>query len=366
MHSALIARARWGVLAALAAACGGYAGSAPDASASPPGDADADSIVAPIASGVVDGGDSMDVAAWAPIPGACTGPWRLSEAGLFADVGRAIPASSAIAYRPSYALWSDREDKDRWVQLPAGGVIDSRDMNHWLFPVGTRFWKQFRRGDGRLEVRVVARTGPGDSDYCLGAFLWREDGSDADFVVDGAVDVHGTDHDVPAAARCLDCHGGEPGRVLGFSAVQLSHAGEPNLASLARDGLLSDAPPPGADFSPPGDDVVKAALGYLHANCGHCHAHGSITYRDTDQVLRLAVEERVPEETEVYRSVVGHRVDRLINRGYDLRVSPGHPDDSALYHWMSVRGDKIGMPPLATKHADPDGLAHVRAWIEAL
>jgi hypothetical protein len=33
---------------------------------------------------------------------------------------------------------------------------------------------------------------------------------------------------------------------------------------------------------------------------------------------------------------------------------------------MSVRGDKVGMPPLATEHTDPDGMAIVRAWISGL
>jgi hypothetical protein len=33
---------------------------------------------------------------------------------------------------------------------------------------------------------------------------------------------------------------------------------------------------------------------------------------------------------------------------------------------MAQRAPSVQMPPLATEHVDPDGLARVRAWIAAL
>jgi hypothetical protein len=48
------------------------------------------------------------------------------------------------------------------------------------------------------------------------------------------------------------------------------------------------------------------------------------------------------------------------------RLVPLDADMSGLYYRMSTRGPKTQMPPLATKHADADGLALIEAWIEAL
>ena len=39
-------------------------------------------------------------------------------------------------------------------------------------------------------------------------------------------------------------------------------------AALFEEGWLSDAVP---ESSVPGDPSTVAALGYLHANCSHCH-----------------------------------------------------------------------------------------------
>src|SRR5688572_24491791 len=96
--------------------------------------------------------------AWAPPP-------RLAEAGLFSDITNKVVASAAIGFQPAYALWSDGADKQRWVVLPEGGAIDSSDPDHWRFPVGSRFFKEFSQSGRRLETRLIERFGPGDGDY---------------------------------------------------------------------------------------------------------------------------------------------------------------------------------------------------------
>ena len=55
----------------------------------------------------------------------------------------------------------------------------------------------------------------------------------------------------------------------------------------------------------PGNAVTSAALGYLHANCGHCHNPGGTARPDTDMDLRLAVSDAQPEDTAAYRSTIG-------------------------------------------------------------
>ena len=298
------------------------------------------------------------------------GPRRLSATGLYSDLGAGTIAPGIVEYAPAFALWSDGADKRRWVQLPAGALIDTSDMDHWRFPVGTRFWKEFSRDGVRLETRLVERvadTGDREADTWMGAFVWLPDQSDAVLAVDGATDVLGHDHVVPSQVRCWTCHGGEPGPGLSFAAVQLSKAGAgPSLASLAASGVLSHPPPAAADYSPPGPPAVAAALGYLHANCGHCHDPLGSARPDVDLFLRLDVAARTPEATAAYRTAVGVPLQFFRGGGLTARIVAGDAAASAVIYRMSMRAMGVSMPPIATEHVDTVGLATVTAWIESL
>src|SRR5688572_18926108 len=197
-------------------------------------------------------------------------PGRLSQTGLYDPSGGL--ADGVFAYRPAFELWADGADKQRYLRLPARAVIDTSNMDSWRFPEGTRVWKEFSRAGRRLETRLIEKVGPAAADWAAVSYVWRDDGQDAVAAPSGYLDVLGSEHDAPGAGECIGCHGGRASYVLGLSAVQLAAPGAPgelDLAGLEARGLLSD--PPGADLSIPGTDTERAALGYLHANCGHCH-----------------------------------------------------------------------------------------------
>ena len=294
-----------------------------------------------------------------------TGP--LSQSSLYSDFASRTLAPGTLEFAPAFALWSDGADQRRWLQLPLGTTIDSSDMDHWVFPIGTRFFEQLSLGGVLLETRMIERTGPNPMDYWMGAFVWNAAQTEASFAPDGAVDINGTDHDAPPSAACWACHIGDRGRILGFSAIQLSRPGTgATLISLAQDGTLSQPPPPGADYSPPGDATVSAALGYLHANCGSCHDTYGVAHASTDQLLRLSVAERSPEATAAYRSAVGVHLNEFNEPGYSYRIVPGNPSMSTIVFRMAQRGDYRQMPPFASKHPDPAGIAAVSAWITGL
>ena len=290
----------------------------------------------------------------------------LSETGLFADLQQRTPARGVEAFAPSSVLWADGAEKLRWAAL-GPGVIDTSDMDHWIFPIGTRFWKEFALPEGVLETRLIERYGEGREDYFMGSFVWREDGSDADLVPDGQKDVHGTTHDAPPQKQCWSCHQGERGRVLGFSALQLSFAPGtregPSLESLSRRGRLSEAPE--FDASAP-LSRTEPALGYLHTNCGHCHNLSGTAWPDTQMVLRLAVGETSANESALYESIVGQPIQYYRAPEGSLRVAPGKPEESVLLSRMLERTTKEQMPPLGTKAMDEVGLALVRGWISGL
>jgi hypothetical protein len=193
------------------------------------------------------------------------------------------------------------------------------------------------------------------------AYLWNDSGSDAEAVPDGRVYARGTPHDVPNEDDCRACHLGVNDVVLGFSALQLATAesGE-TLANLAREGWLSHTPPA---IQLPGDNAVRDALGYLHANCGSCHRPNTgVALDQTPLDLWLDVHALdTVARTPTYLTSVGQPAQA----GDDAELSviePGNPEGSALWLRMATR-DRRAMPPLASKLVHRDGLSLVEQFI---
>ncbi|HSD89003.1 MAG TPA: hypothetical protein VLB44_15855 [Kofleriaceae bacterium] len=281
-------------------------------------------------------------------------PGLLSQTGLYTDIRAKTLSSKLHEFAPANVLWSDGAEKHRWYYLPAGTTIDSSDMNHWKFPVGTKLFKEFARDGKRLETRLiwrVADTGNREADTLVGSFVWNDAETDAVFAKDGAQDIKGTDHDAPAADTCWRCHVGEAGHVLGLSALQLG-----DVSALP----LSSPPPAGTTYAAP-----NAALGYLHANCGHCHNPEGGAWVDSHLVLRLDVDEHDASTNQIVQTTVGVPLEQWIGRGYTYRVVAGDPAQSALFYRMSQRTMNVQMPPLATEHVDDTGLALIQTWIQS-
>jgi hypothetical protein len=288
---------------------------------------------------------------------------KLSEMGLYADFAGKALSPAVIEYAPIYPLWSDAAQKRRWLWLPAGATIDTSDMDHWVFPIGTRVFKEFVRDGKRLETRMIERTA--DGDYRFGSYVWNDAETEALWTTTGVTGARGTDHDVPAVGVCNQCHNSEPGHVLGFSAVQLSGTTGVTLDTARAKGWLSAPPPAGTRYAAPGDATTSKALGVLHANCGTCHNDQSIAYSQTDQVLRLYVGETTPQSTRIWKTSVGQKTQSWLT--LPLRIAAGDASSSAIWVRMSHRAPDPGpMPPVGTKIVDPDGLAAVKAWIDAL
>jgi hypothetical protein len=289
----------------------------------------------------------------APAPLPTTMPALLSQTGLYKDIATKQLVDGTMEFTPANVLWSDAAEKHRWIQLPGDAQIDSTDMDHWVFPVGTKFFKEFALDGKRLETRLIWRVGDSgdrEKDTLVGAFVWNDDESDATFVVDGQDDVRGTPHDAPAADTCWKCHVGEAGHILGFSALQL---GDVSTVPLTVQ--------PGVTFAAP-----NAALGYLHANCGHCHNPDGSAWVDSHMILRLDVDEHDVATTKIYQSTVGVPLEQWIGRGYTTRIIAGDPDNSAVAVRMAARGTVVQMPPIATEYVDPIGLQTIRDWITSL
>jgi hypothetical protein len=292
------------------------------------------------------------------------GPKLLSQTGLYASRSSSHELQPGVTpYTPQFQLWSDGASKRRFIWLPPGAQIDTRDPDAWQFPAGTKLWKEFSVDGKRIETRYLEKLGPGPDDWLALPFVWRAQQDDAVVASTGASDALGTGHDVPAARDCMGCHGGTASRVLGFSAIQLNRtapAGEWSVARLAADGVITD-PVVLADV--PGDADTRRALGYLHANCGHCHNQQRPAERSDGRCYNprrdFDLSLRVDQLADIRRTGVFATAMHEV-------IEPGKPRSSVLYKRAHGSFFRPRMPPLATEQLDPELLPLLDRWIAAL
>ena len=304
----------------------------------------------------------------AQVEGSAPLPERLSDTGLYVTGSTTRLRPGVLTFAPHYALWSDGADKQRWIALPPGGVIDASQPDAWQFPPGTKAWKEFRHASRRIETRTLERLRDGTWRYAT--YLWRDDGSDAVLAPARGVaawpvaQAPGGRYAVPSRSDCTGCHESAATPLLGFSALQLPLNA---LNDLVERGLVRDLPP--ATLQRPAQFAARsaterAALGYLHANCGHCHnrSGAGVPLR-----LTLAQSAADPEASRAatLASMLGvagrFRTPAWPEAGH--LIEPGQPSHSTLALRMRSRDARVQMPPLGTDIADDEGLRLVERWI---
>lgn len=291
-------------------------------------------------------------------------PALLSETGYFDD--------ELQGYQPLAPLWSDGAEKQRFVRLPCGQSINTVDIDNWLFPKGTMLWKDFVVDGARVETRVLKKIGDAADAWDMSAYRWNAAQDDAALARAGGPAV-APGWQIPAATTCIECHGNLAGRVIGFSALQLAHDGPGiTLASLIADGRLT-APPQRTQALVHGWEATsQKALLALHGSCGHCHGAGGIgsewTASDTTPglSLRLSFNDVDVAHSATVLTAVSVPLMTPVSDDIVLRIAPGDPAASGLFHRMSNRGEWTQMPPLATDIVDEESTAAVAAFIAAL
>jgi len=300
-------------------------------------------------------------------------PGTLAETGLCLDASCSQISPDVFAYQPHFQLWSDTATKRRWIYLPPGTQIDTTDMDFWKFPVGTKIWKEFTRDSVRVETRLIMRIGSGETnaDWYYVPYVWSstQDATTAEPM--GVIDANGTAHDVPSRFQCRTCHdNNKPSRILGFSAIQLDwdnpDTAQLDLADIIAKGWLSTPPTaPAAAGDPyfplPGTTNEPPALGYLHANCGHCHNPNSNVYTSTPMQLRLTVGTLGSlATTPVYTTAV----DQTSTLSAPAKIiAKGDPTNSVMMIRFESTNPTLHMPALGSEMRDPTGDSTLTTWI---
>jgi len=310
-------------------------------------------------------------------PVAADAPATLAETGLYSDFVAKTIATDVHPFSPQYPLWTDGALKRRWIWLPAGTAIDASDPDAWIFPIGTRIWKEFAFSR-RIETRYMERLASGE--WLYASYRWNEDESAATLapvrgVRRAAESRPGVPYGIPSLVDCRSCHESGASSVLGFSALQLSADRDPgglhqapletgflDLAELVRRGLVVGLPPGLADGAPrvhAGTPTARTALGYLHGNCAHCHnPHSPIAN------LGLFLDVRADGTPDAIATAVAHESHyRPTGTSIETRIVPGDPGASLLIARVSSRNPVRQMPPTGTHLVDEEAIALLTRWI---
>jgi hypothetical protein len=303
-------------------------------------------------------------------------PLTLADTGLCLDASCSQISPDVYAYTPQFQLWSDGATKRRWIYLPPGTKIDTSDMDFWQFPVGTKLWKEFTRDNVRVETRLVMRIGNAGtpSDWFYVPYVWNQAQDATTAQPMGVVDANGTQHDVPSRFQCKGCHENlKPSRVLGFQAIQLDwdntadNDTQLDLQKLIDLQLLTNAPTvsstPGKYFPLPGATDEPAAIGYLHANCGHCHNPTSGVYGSTTMQLRLTTGSLSSlATTPVYMTAVDQNTSVSGTTNTKI-ITKGDPSMSAMIERFESTNTTLHMPALGSEVMDTTGDTTLKTWI---
>ena len=327
--------------------------------------------------------DSRPLAA--PAPDTPRLPALLSETGLYEASTPGTVAAENRPFSPQYPLWSDGARKRRWVHLPPGTSIDATNVAEWTFPVGTRFWKEFRFGDRKVETRLLWRAS--STEWMAASYLWNAEQSDAVLApaagVPNVADVAaGRRHSIPSQTDCLACHGTKRTTALGFNLLQLSTDRDPNaihgepldprmvtLATLIAEGRLAPAsselvrqPPRIATRHP----LTRTMLGYFSANCGSCHNGGG---EIAAMGPSLKFSNLLRDGDAVAAQLVGHLTSWQVPgvaEGQSVLIDPRLPEQSAMLVRMRSRRPSSQMPPLGTVMRDEAAIDGLNRWLKQL
>ncbi len=306
-------------------------------------------------------------------------PKHLSEWGLF--TGRPVemkPAAGVLPYDLNTPLFSDFATKQRFVWMPAGTSAKYSDTDTFEFPTGTIIAKTFSYPNRVIETRILVNSRDG---WVGLPYVWNADGTEANLEI--AADpqkidyVTATgekltiDYVIPNMNQCKGCHENAKRMTpIGPKARHLNRDldyadGRANqLVKWTKVGYLQGAPaeaPRAAVWNDPASGTLdQRARSYLDINCAHCHnpkgpAGTSGLYLHTT-------------ETEAVRlgACKGPVATGPGSGGFKYGIVPGKAEESILIHRMESGTPKVMMPELGRAVIHHEGVALIRAWIDAM
>lgn len=293
-------------------------------------------------------------------------PTLLSKTGCVDPSDPKKAASGLVSYEVNVELWSDGSDKGRFIALPDGAKIHVEDDGDFSFPEGTVLMKTFAMAGKMVETRFLFRHGTGD--WSGASYEWNEAGTDATLLTGAKDKIYPDGHiwTFPSPSQCFVCHKEVTRIAIGLETLQMNrdHEYSPGhtanqLTTLSDIGYLDKPVDRFASPALPQLDgplpVAERARAYLHANCSMCHR------KDAGTGVRMDMRYGMP-----FAALEGCSPSSFAGSVNAHILTPGDPQNSAIYRRMTSRGDGYGMPPLATWVVDPIAAPILESWIRDL
>jgi uncharacterized repeat protein (TIGR03806 family) len=317
----------------------------------------------------------------------------LAEWHFFADPVEQTPAQGVLPYDVISPLFSDYTVKYRFLYVPPGQKLTWHDTDRFEYPAGAVLVKTFTYpvdernptlGRRLLETRLlvheaggwVAHTYEWDAAQMQASLIVAGDTIDATWIDATGATQHNT-YGVPNTNVCQECHGKmgltSPlgGRARQWNTTNDYGQGPENqIDHLASLGLFDVMPPPVAmrqtlvdPFGPA--PVSDRGRSYLDANCSHCHgviglAAGTSFWLDWDHTDPVTGNPTDWGVCKVPASAGGG----TCGLGFD--VVPGHSDQSIVPCRTGTLENKVAMPPVGHNMVHAEGVALLKAWIDAM
>ena len=315
----------------------------------------------------------------------------LSDYRLFADAtdprGAVTNTAQALPYDLTTPLFSDYSDKDRYVFIPEGEMVNFDGDKSFDFPIGTIISKTFTLPlasgeDYVVETRLLIHR---ENGWRALPYIWDETQTSAALALGGGLfaglevtkpngDSVVVDYRVPNASQCTNCHGvngedmpiGPKARLLNKS-FDYGDSVENQLEKWVQHGLLlaSTEEVTNADRLPVWDDpndgtLEERAKAYLETNCFHCHSEGGRAFATG---FLLKADQPLDVRYGLCKRPIAAGTG---SGGFSFDIAPGAGDQSIAVYRMESNEPAVRMPELGRSVAHTEGVELVKAWIDSL
>lgn len=286
-----------------------------------------------------------------------------------------------LPYDLNTPLFSDYASKRRFIYVPEGQIISYKEKETLEFPIGSVLIKHFYYNlpggiEKNIETRLLIKR---ENEWQNETYKWNEEETDATRTVVGgfkSLDVlvngglQNINYLIPNSNECKNCHS-DKGKIMPIGPIvenlnknYLYETGEKNqVQKWIDEGILSSATSSNIPKWPMMDDLSESlndrARAYLHVNCASCHnIDGSaansglyLDYYDTDS-LNLGY----------FKTPVAAGSG---SGGFNYVIHLGNADESILLFRMITNVPDQRMPEIGRSISHDEGVALIRAWINA-
>ncbi len=310
---------------------------------------------------------------------------KISEYGIFTiRSGELIPNKKLVKYEVINSLFTDYAEKDRFVYTPEGTSAELNEKGYFDFPVGSMLVKNFAYSKDQLDIARIIETRlliKDTKEWKAISYVWDKEQKEAKISRVGDAFPLQINHNqetlnfeyvVPNKNQCKNCHNyNEKIDPIGFKFSNLNtkilnSEGEINqLDFLESSGVVklndfADEINTMVAYTDVKNDIQQRALGYLDANCGHCHRPEG---PGNTSGLFLQYDENRPNHLGFCKGPVAAGKG---SGGRKFDILPGSADSSILYFRMSALDPGVMMPELGRSLVHKEGLALVKEWIDSI